>query len=316
LDVTEAKKLSEPWRMTYSTKKNNLPRLSPRILASPVSERRKRARLKQNMGLYKSPRIEMVKKFFQKYDQKARIPVAEILPVILMNYGEVEFQEAQKWFEERQAAPGRNDSPSLVDVGAGFGPAGLVFGSRQYRVTAVEVQPDIAALGQRVANACGLQEKINFQVTDVMAYEPRQRADTLIAVLCLLHISDKKAAIKKLAALVRDGGRAYVADFYMRGELSARERVLLKHEVACPGLLDKDEYIGALKGAGFKIIRFEDVTSEYSVFVHNRLTTYLQKASSEQFEELSRFFTAMDILYHSGAGESSALGGCRIYLEK
>src|SRR5262245_2031193 len=297
-------------------KKNTLVRLSPRIVASPVSEPLKKARLKQNMGLYGSPRIEMVKRFLQRYKQKGPIPVADVLPVIMMNYGEVEFQEAQRWFEEGEDAPGQNDSPSLIDVGAGFGPAGLVFASCHYRLTAVEVQPDMTAIAHRVASACRLQEDIHFKVADVMTFEPRRPADTLIAVLCLLHIPDKKAAMKKLAVLVRDGGRAYVADFYMRGELSAREKVLLQHEVACPGLLDKDAYIAALKEAGFKIIRFEDVTSEYSAFVHDRLTTYLQKDSSEQVEEMSRFFTATDILYHSGAGESSALGGCRICLEK
>jgi SAM-dependent methyltransferase len=276
----------------------------------------KKARLKQLVGLYQSCRLEMVKRFFQKYEQERPIPVADILPITLMNYGQVEFQEAQRWFEEGKDAPGRNKSPSLIDVGAGFGPAGLFLGSRQYRVTAVEVQPEIAAIGLLVANACGLQEKIHFKVTDVMAFEPRSPADTLISVLCLLHIPDKKGAMKKLAALLRVGGRAYIADFYMKGELSEREQVLLEHEVGCPGLLTKEECIAALKEAEFKIIRFEDVTLEYSTFVHHRLITYLQKDSSERFEELSRFFTAMDILYHGGIGEASALGGCRIYLEK
>jgi glutamine synthetase len=77
-----------------------------------------------------------------------------------------------------------------------------------------------------------------------------------------------------------------------------------------------NEYISALKGAGFRIIRFEDVTSDYSTFVNNRFTTYLQKDKSEQFEELIQFFRAMDTLYRRGDGESSRLGGCRVYLEK
>jgi hypothetical protein len=105
-------------------------------------------RLKETMALYKAPRIEIVKKFLEAYGEKRPIPVMDILPVILMNYGEVEFQRAQGWFEDGEDAPGQNDSPSLVDVGAGFGPAALVLGSRQYKVTAVEVQPDIAAVGQ------------------------------------------------------------------------------------------------------------------------------------------------------------------------
>src|SRR5262245_27908254 len=126
----------------------------------------------------------------------------------------------------------------------------------------------------------------------------------------------RKSVMNKLAALVRAGGRAYITDFFAKGALSEREQTLLKYEVACPGLLTKDEYIAALKEAGFKIIWFEDVTSEYSTFVHERLISHLQTDKSERREELTQFFTAMDTLYHRGDGESSALGGCRIYLEK
>jgi SAM-dependent methyltransferase len=283
-----------------------------KLQVEPVT---KETTMKQNMGLYKSPRVEAVEKFLQQYGEKRPIPIADILPIVLMNYGEVEFEKAQQWFEEGKDAPGRNDSPSLVDVGAGFGPAGLIFGSRQYTVTAIELQADIAAVGQQVANACGLQENVHYEVTDVMAFKPRKPADTLIAVLCLLHVPDKKCVMDKLAALLRAGGRAYIADFFAKGAISEREQTLLKDEVACPGLLTKDEYIAALKGAGFKIIRFEDVTSEYSTFVHDRLMTYLQIDKSEQREELTQFFTAMDTLYRSGDGESSRLGGCRVYLE-
>jgi len=294
-------------------KKPTVVRLSPRVVASePLTLE---TTLKQNMGLYRSPRVEMVEKFLKRYAEKQPIPVEDMLPVTLLNYGEVEFKEAQTWFEEGEEAPGQNDYPSLIDVGAGFGPAGLIFGSRQYKVTALEIQADIAAAGQRVANACGLQENVHYEVTDVMAFEPTKPADTLISVLCLLHIPDKEGAIKKLASLLRAEGRAYIADFYAKGDLSENEQALLKNEVACPGLMTKDAYIDTLKGAGFHIVRFEDVTSEYATFVHNRLTTYLQEAKSAQLDELTQFFRAMDTLYRSGDGASSRLGGCRVYLE-
>jgi 2-polyprenyl-3-methyl-5-hydroxy-6-metoxy-1,4-benzoquinol methylase len=296
-------------------KNNIVARQSTRVVVIPSSKPlTQETTIKQNMGLYKSPVVEMVNEFLKKYGAKRPIPVKDVLPVILMSYGQVEFEVARFWFEAGKDAPGRNNYPSLIDVGAGFGPAGLVFGSSQYRVTAIEIQADIAAVGQRVANACGLQENVRYEVTDVMAFEPEKPADTLISVLCLLHVPHKEGVMKKLASLLRPGGRAYIADFYAKGELSANEHAILKNEVACPGLLAKDEYIDALKEAGFKTIRFDDTTSEYSTFVHNRFMTYLKKDKSEQCEELTRFFRAMDILYRSGDGESSRLGGCRIYL--
>jgi hypothetical protein len=122
--------------------------------------------------------------------------------------------------------------------------------------------------------------------------------------------------MRRLATCLRTGGRAYLADLYARGDLSEQERALLEHEVACPGLLTKEAYIGALKGAGFTTVRFEDVTPEYATLVHQRLTTYLQRDQAERCETLTRFFSAMDTLYHRGDGGSSRLGGCRVYLER
>ena len=157
------------------------------------------------MGLYQAPRVALVEQFLQQYGERRPIPVAEILPVILMNYGETEFHHAQTWFDSGEGAPGLRGRPSLIDVGAGFGPAGLVFGSLHYRVTAIELQADIAAMGQRIVQACGLQTTVHYAIGDVMAFAPKTPADTLIAVLCLLHVPDKVGAMKKLAVCCAPG---------------------------------------------------------------------------------------------------------------
>ena len=272
--------------------------------------------LKDHIGLYQAPRVALVEQFLQQYEERRPIPVAEVLPVILMNYGEVEFRYAQAWFEAGEDAPGLRGRPSLIDVGAGFGPAGLVFGSLHYTVTAIELQADIAVMGQRIVQACGLQTTVHYAIGDVMAFAPKTPADTLVAVLCLLHVPDKVGVMKKLASLLRAGGRAYLADFYAKGVLSAQDQVLLYDEVACSGLLTKDEYIGALQDAGFATVRFEDVTLEYAAFVHHRWTTYRHQNTSAPCEALTTFYQAMDALYRSGDGASSPLGGCRVYLER
>jgi SAM-dependent methyltransferase len=292
-------------------------RVSPRGVATPGSDPLTPATtLKHHMGLYQAPRLELVTQFLQRYGEQRPVPVAEILPVTLMNYGAVEFHHAQTWFEAGEEVPGLHGRPSLIDVGAGFGPAGLVFGSRHYTVTAIELQADIAAIGQRLVQACGLQATVHYVVSDVMTFVPTQPADTLIAVLCLLHVADKAGVMSKLATFLRAGGRAYLADLYAKGVLSAQEQALLHDEVACPGLLTKGAYIGALQEAGFTSVRFEDVTSEYATFVHQRWTTYRQQDAAAQCDALTRLFRAMDTLYRSGDGASSRLGGCRVYLER
>src|SRR4051812_25118662 len=283
-----------------SMKQSTVARASPRGVEMPDSEPlTPPTALKDHMGLYQAPRVARVAQFLQQYDGRP-IAVAEVLPVILMNYGEVEFRYARTWFEAGEDAPGRRGGPSLIDVGAGFGPAGLVFGSLRYTVTAIEVQADIAVMGQRIVQACGLQSTVHYAIGDVMAFASKTPADTLIAVLCLLHVPDKVGVMRKIAGLLRPGGRAYLADFYAKGALSAHDQALLQNEVACSGLLTKDEYTGALQDAGFATVRFEDVTSEYAVFVHQRWTTYRQQNTSAQGDPLTRFFQAMEALYRSG----------------
>jgi hypothetical protein len=51
--------------------------------------------LKDHMGLYQAPRVERVAQLLRQYGGRRPIPVAEVLPVILMNYGEVEFRYAR-----------------------------------------------------------------------------------------------------------------------------------------------------------------------------------------------------------------------------
>jgi cyclopropane fatty-acyl-phospholipid synthase-like methyltransferase len=273
------------------------------------------------IGLYSSPRIDMVANLLRAAQPGAPIAVEELLAVTSMNYGVAEFEHARRWFEHNDAPPdslepSSSNPPSLVDVGAGFGPAGLVFGARHYRVTAVEVRAEIAAQGERVIQSSGLQDNVRYEVTDVMAYEPEAPADRLISILSVLHIADKHAAMKKLASLLRVGGRGYIADFYARDELSASEIALLNAEVDCPSLFTRDEYASALRRAGFRYVEFTDVTREYADFVHRRLIDYVRRDDTERREELTRFYAAMDTLFSAGNAAASRLGGCRIYLAR
>ena len=84
--------------------------ISPRGVGIPASEPLTPATaLTDHIGLYQAPRVALVAQFLQQYGERRPIPVAEVLPVILMNYGEVEFHHAQTWFEADEEAPGCAD---------------------------------------------------------------------------------------------------------------------------------------------------------------------------------------------------------------
>ncbi|GJN95907.1 hypothetical protein NJB1907f44_41940 [Mycobacterium marinum] len=120
---------------------------SAAVAAEPATDRA--------MDLYTAPRLQMVEAVLARHREEPIAPVPELLSVTPMNYGPAEFQAARSWFAAGGLVPGGNGCLSLIDVGAGFGPAGLVFGSQGYRVTAIEMRADIAAVGRRVMAACG-----------------------------------------------------------------------------------------------------------------------------------------------------------------
>ena len=266
--------------------------------------------LKDHMGLYQAPRVARVAQFFQQYGQRRPIPVAEILPVILMNYGEVEFRYARTWFEAGEDAPreARRSLPHRCGGGVWAGRIGVwfspLYGDRDRAPGRHRRDGPTSCPGLRLAEHRALRHRRCHGVRT-----GKRQADPLIAVLCLLHLPGKVGVMRKIAGLLRPGGRAYLADFYAKGALSAQDWALLHDEVACPGLLTKDEYTGALQDAGFATVRFEDVTSEYAAFVHQRWTTYRHQNTSAQGDAVTRFYRAMDALYRSGDGASSPLGG-------
>ena len=98
-------RLTDPLLRGPSMKQPTVAGISPRGVAIPGFEPLAAA-LKHHMGLYQAPRVALVAQFLQQYGERRPIPVAEILPVILMNYGEVEFHHAQTWFEAGEEAPG------------------------------------------------------------------------------------------------------------------------------------------------------------------------------------------------------------------
>src|SRR3954470_24423394 len=99
-----------------SMEQSTVARASPRGVEMPDPEPLTPATaLKHHMALYQAPRVARVAQFLQQYDGRRPIPGAEVLPVILMNYGELEFRHARTWFEVGEAAPGRRGGPSLID---------------------------------------------------------------------------------------------------------------------------------------------------------------------------------------------------------
>ncbi len=264
--------------------------------------------LRDNMGLYDSPRVKLVIETLEQAMKKGlsgKALAEAILPVMLMNYGKIEFETAEKFF-------GQNIQ-SILDVGTGFGPAGLFFGSKGHSVLGLDIQDDMIHTAKKVAEACDAGEDVRFLKQDILNFNPTTLFDCFLSVLCLLHIPEKEKLGEKLASVLTTGGKGYIADFYKKTDDHVVDH-LLKTQVACPSLFTAEAYQNQL--APFFDVHFEDVTADYSVFVKQRLELYQQKPVEQQIPQVLNFFVVMNTLFGNGVPENAQIGGCRIYLTK
>ncbi|WP_162605873.1 class I SAM-dependent methyltransferase [Jiangella aurantiaca] len=86
----------------------------------------------------------------------------------------------------------------VLDAGCGDGALADRLRARGYEVTAIDIDPDLARPGVRIADICGFRD------------DPY---DAVIFSLSLHHVADLDAALDSTGALLRPGGRLLLDEF-------------------------------------------------------------------------------------------------------
>jgi tocopherol O-methyltransferase len=155
------------------------------------------------------------------------------------------------------AGIGRDDE--VVDVGCGYGATA--------RLLAVERGAVVTGLTLSRAQAAGAVGGAHVLVRDWLANGLfSARYDAAIAIESLSHMPDKPRAFAELGRVVRPGGRVAVVDWLTRDRPRAWEtRALLRpicEEGHLPSMHSAAEYTALLRGAGFDVLGFEDLSSQ------------------------------------------------------
>ncbi|KAJ3487752.1 hypothetical protein NLG97_g6337 [Lecanicillium saksenae] len=198
----------------------------------------------------------------------------------------------------------------VIDIGAGFSATGR-FLNKYYGadVTGVELQPEIHKMAEKITARNGMSahvHSVNGDFTKLAAAEP---VDHIISFLCILHIPNRADVFNKSASLLQAGGTIYIEDFFARQTLDEKTSRQLRDIVSCPYLPSRERYIADLENAGFGNVKFEEVTDDWSDFVHGRAVEYGQSVASEP--SLVTFYNTIDELFRAGR-----LGGTRITATK
>jgi sarcosine/dimethylglycine N-methyltransferase len=224
----------------------------------------------------------------------------------------------------------------VLDIGAGLGgPARCLSHATGCSVVGVELQADVAALGNRLTSLCGMSNTVtiipgDFTQSSVQlctAQGPSENNTSYAAafsILVILHIpmQERVALFQRCYDLLLPGGKLFIEDFFHQSgsEFTDSEVTLLQHEVSIPGgqLPTREEYIAQVEGVGFVDVSFEDVTQQWTDFTAGRLAVWREQRERHErlhnaatWQSLEGFYSAVVALFQGGA-----LGGVRLTLTK
>jgi arsenite methyltransferase len=153
----------------------------------------------------------------------------------------------------------------VLDLGSGAGfdcfLAAMRVG-RQGRVIGVDMTPEMIEKARENARK-GNYENVEFRLGDIENLPVDENAVDVIISNCVINLSpDKKKVFQEAFRVLKPGGRLMVSDMVLLKELPEFIKGSVEAYIGClSGAIMKDEYIGAMKNAGFEKIRIIEETS-------------------------------------------------------
>ena len=238
------------------------------------------------------------------------LAVAELLP-----FDQYHYFGAQA-VDEAIRALAIGATSRVLDVGSGLGgPARYIADQTGCRVTALELQSDLDDVARSLTARCGLTGRVEHVLGDVMTADLEAGGyDAVVSWLALYHIADPRRLFARLSGALAPSGMIYVEDFFRHGDFGADEQPKLAEVIYAQSLPLRDEYIGHLEAAGFRDIRFEDMTAPWTAFVTERAAAYRARLDEQTALHGREVSGALDTFYHTVVAlfRGGNLGGVRV----
>jgi cyclopropane fatty-acyl-phospholipid synthase-like methyltransferase len=206
----------------------------------------------------------------------------------------------------------------VLDIGSGVGgPARFLAHTVGCRVTALELQPQLHALGVELTRRTGLAGRVTHLLGDALVH-PLPDVDAAVSFLAIVHIPERPRLFAHLAAALRPGGGIYIEDLCRRGPLSARDRSDLKAIVHANTLTSLDDYASDLRNAGFVDVAATDLTPDWAPFAAERLAAWRANHAAYARVHGEGAWAAQELFYATIARlyDGGGLGGARLVAER
>mmetsp|Transcript_5905 Transcript_5905/g.9604 ORF Transcript_5905/g.9604 Transcript_5905/m.9604 type:complete len:293 (-) Transcript_5905:494-1372(-) len=257
----------------------------------------------------------------------------EVIPVETMN--KFDCYDYSGGEDLTNAFPSLHEGSHVLDVGSGLGgPARHLSSQTKCNVIGVELQEDVATLGNQLSQVCNIHDKVHIVAGDFtdpsVSLQPGpcqdSSYDAAFSILVILHIpmEARVSLFKRCFELLKPGGKLYIEDFFLQpcgGELLTDEEVrLMKDEISIPdaNLPTREDYISQVESIGFSDVEFEDVTEAWTAFTSERLGVWCEQRERHErvhneatWQSLHTFYSAVVTMFKSGK-----MGGVKLILTK
>ncbi len=147
---------------------------------------------------------------------------------------------------------------------------------------------------------------------------PANTHDAVVSWLSMYHIADHRALFAKSIATLKPGGRLYIEDLFRHAEFDAAEQHAVSEKLYGQTLHLCDDYVGALRDAGFTDVDFEDMTESWRGFTVARRDAYRADRAAQvaihgaaTVAALTDFYDTVVMLFETGK-----LGGATLTARK
>jgi cyclopropane fatty-acyl-phospholipid synthase-like methyltransferase len=204
----------------------------------------------------------------------------------------------------------------VLDIGAGVGgPARYLAHTTGCHVTALELQPELHAIGVDLTRRSGLAERVTHLCGDALAVPlPDAGFDAAVSFLAIVHIPDRPRLFDRLARALRSGGGCYIEDLCMHAPFAPRDWDDARRIVYANSLTSQADYAKDLTAAGFSDVTVTDLTPDWAPFAAERLTAWRQNHAAYASVHGEGAYRAQDLFYTVIARlyDSGSLGGVRL----
>lgn len=154
---------------------------------------------------------------------------------------------------------------TVLDLGSGAGFDCFLASNRvgkTGRVIGVDMTPEMIKKAKANAKKCGY-ENVDFRLGEIEDLPVEDNSVDVIISNCVINLSpDKKKVFREAFRVLRPGGRLMVSDIVLLEELPDSVRKSVELYVGClAGAIMKNDYIDAIKDAGFSKVKILDETS-------------------------------------------------------